>query len=179
MSYDNSPLLVERSERGFWVRAEQIDTGKSLLGIGYTLAQSGIAVPHTGTVAETTLYSTTIPGGLMGPNGVLRVISLWTITNNANNKICRFRFGGVALQNYTATALAHLRISQVVFNRGSEGSQVCGGANQSFQDGVNVSSAGASSVDTGADQVLSFTAQLGSAADVITLEAFLIEVLPG
>ena len=178
MSYDNSPLLVERSERGFWVRAQQLDQAKSNLGISYVLGQSGVAVPLTGTLAETTLASVPLPGGLMGRNGWLRVTSFWSFTNSANNKTMRARLAGQAIGGYTATANALLRMSNILANRGVENSQILPTGNVSFFDGITTGAAGTFAVDTSQDQVLALSGQLANVGETITLEMWMVEVFP-
>ena len=50
------------------------------------LGMSNVAIPLTGTVALTALVTIPVPAGVMGLNGVLRVTTTWTCTNNANAK---------------------------------------------------------------------------------------------
>lgn len=177
MSYDNSPLPVERNERGFWVGAQQLDQAKSTIGLPYILGKSGVAVPLTGTLVETPMASVLLPGGLMGRFGWLRITSLWSFTNNANNKVMRPKLGASTLATFTATATAGVRMSNIIANRGAENSQVAPTGSGAFADAASVG-VGTFAVDTTADQLVTLTGQLANIADSITLEAWMIEVMP-
>lgn len=141
------------------------------------LAQSGVASSVTGTTTETTLATITIPGGMMGQNGMLRLTTLWTLTNNANSKTLRGKLGGgtffapVNTGNGSYNGIATLRnrssASQVFLSAGNP--TIAGGAG-----GPAVTLA----IDTTVDQPLLITAQLASATDTATLEGYTVEVLP-
>jgi hypothetical protein len=152
---------------------------KSKSGIFRVLAASGVQLSHTGNTDETALASITIPAGAMGPNGVLRVTSLWSYTNSGNNKNLRVRLGGLAGTQYTgitATTTATLRHQCQIHNRNAANSQV--GVTGSLQTyGTNAAAITTSAINTAADAVLAFTAQLASAGETISLESYLVELL--
>jgi hypothetical protein len=141
------------------------------------MGRSATPVAHTGTTAETTLASVTIPGGLLGPSGVVRVWSLWSMTNSANSKTMRHRLGTQSLASYAITTNSQLRMSCVVMNRG-EAAQVFGSGTAGFADAANTGAPGAGAVDTTQDQTVNFTATLAAAGETITLEAWMVEVMP-
>jgi hypothetical protein len=58
------------------------------------LAQSATPVSIGGTLNETTLATYSLPSGVMGLNGAVRVTAVWTITSSANTKIVRHAWGG-------------------------------------------------------------------------------------
>jgi hypothetical protein len=142
------------------------------------LAQSAVAVSKTGDTTETTLATITIPGGSMGPNGSVRVTTLWSCTNSANTKTLRGKFGGTVYLTRAETATANIRHQFQVQNRGSAASQVGATGNLSTGWGISTSPLVTSSVDTAADQVITLTAQLAVGTETITLEAYLVELVP-
>lgn len=58
------------------------------------LAQSGVPILLTGNTSQNTLAAVTVPGGLMGKNGRLRVFAFYAANNNANTKTANVKFGG-------------------------------------------------------------------------------------
>ena len=146
------------------------------LGTWRVLAQSSVAAAHTGNTAETTLASVVIPAGAMGPNGRVRITSLWSATNNANNKTMRHKFGGT---NYSAQNMTtHLgwRHETEIGNRGAANTQI---GNTSNVFGSQAGVPNTSAVDTASPATVLITGQLANAADVITLESYRLEVLYG
>jgi hypothetical protein len=145
------------------------------------LAASAVAVPLTGTLTETVLATVTVPGGAMGTNGGVLIYSTWTVTNNANNKQVRIRFGGTAgTQHLTqiVTTAATLGDVRRIRNRGAANSQV--GSFSSSQTGLGTS-AGAvvtSTVDTSVAADLVFSGQLANVADSVVLENYEVWLLP-
>ncbi len=83
----------------------------SATGSGYrpnlvrVVASSAVAISHTGDTNETALVNIPITGGTMGPNGFIRITTLWNVTSSANNKSLRVRFGGLAGTAYAALVL--------------------------------------------------------------------------
>jgi len=143
------------------------------------LASSAVAVSHTGNTDETILATVTIPAGLMGLNGVLRIDYLWSVTNSGNNKTVRARLGGIggtAFLSLANTTVASVRGFRNIQNRGSASSQI-----SEWSDGLGPGSTASAvttgTVDTAAAQDLVFTAQLASAAETITLERYLVELI--
>lgn len=181
MSYDNSPLLVERNRAGFWCRTEHIDRAKTVLDLWQALFHSSVAVDLTGTTAETTLRTVTIPGGMLGPDGVLRVSAMWSYTGSVNTKNIRLRLAGTQLNsadNVGSAANVSGAAQWIISNRGSEAAQI---SNPGFSMGLVYAGSQAiptAAVDTSIDQVLAITGQLASAGELLRLERLLIEVLP-
>lgn len=141
------------------------------------LAQSGVAASVTGTTNETTLATITLPGGAMGINGGVRIHTLWSMTNNANNKTQKVKFGGTSILFYTLTSVAGNQTLTIYRNRGAANSQV-GLANSSTGIGNTSSAPTTSSIDTSADVTILITGQLATGTDTLTLEAYSVEVLP-
>lgn len=149
-----------------------------LLGVPYTVAQSAVAVPLTGSTSETTLATIIIPGGSMGPNGRCIVTALLTGTNNANAKTLKVKLAGNFYLNYSAASVATTRVRVEIANRNSQSSQVGGAVSIA---GLGGSSGGAlnTAVDTSANVTILITGQLASGADTITLESYSVEVVYG
>jgi len=146
---------------------------------------SGASATVTGTTAETILATVPIPGGLMGPNGIIRVTSLWTYTNNANTKTVSWRFGaagaGTGGTIYMATPVASSSLfndMRLVRNANSVSSQK-GSSNGNPIGGLG-SSAGStvtSSVNTNNASEIVLTGTLTNTGDSIVLQGYLVEVL--
>lgn len=114
-------------------------------------------VSVTGMVTETTLFSTTIPGGTLGANGVLDILDLVSITNSANTKVIRVKLGGVGFLSQSATTVVAGQHKTWIRNRNASNSQV--GAGGSLTLGTSASANTFSAVDTSVDQLLIVTGQ--------------------
>ncbi|WP_244437700.1 DUF2793 domain-containing protein [Hyphomicrobium denitrificans] len=137
----------------------------------------------TGTTSETALVSVLLPGGILGPNGAVRVTTLWTGTSNANSKSMKVKHAatsGIAGNNYTSassTTTPTSKIQTEFHNRNSVSSQV--GGLSAGTGGWGATSLGLTmgTVDTSADSYINISGILANAADTLTLEAYTIEVL--
>lgn len=153
------------------------------LGTWHVLAKSGVAVPLTGSTSETALATVAIPAGAMGPNGVLRVTTLWSLTNSANNKTPRVRLGGIsgtAFRGQNLTTVASGRDQIEIHNRNAQNSQVSNPAGGGFGGaGTSSSVITTATVDTSIAQDLVISGQLANSGETLTLEAYTVEVLYG
>jgi len=144
------------------------------------LASSAVKVDKTGDTNETALATITIPAGSMGANGILRVTTLWTHTNNANTKTWRIRLGGISgtqfatIARTTSATDGDMRIIQ---NRNSQSSQVAFPSTQGVGFGSSTSGVASGSIDTSAAQDLVLSAQLGVGTDTMSLERYIVEIL--
>ena len=130
----------------------------------------------TGTTNETTLSSVTIPAGLMGADGSVRVTAIFTFVGTAGIKTMRAKFGGTTFVN---SGPANTTLSASIFRTISNltaSSQVAIPVTAA-EGGAQASTTVVGSVDTSADQAIAITVQLASAADSATLNKLLIEVL--
>lgn len=154
--------------------------GTSGGGIGLkspgVLAQSAVAVPLTGTLAETTLATISVPAGAMGLNGMLRISAICSVTNNANAKTIKFVFGGTTYNQVALPSVGSGQWYTTIRNRNSTNSQVSG-ALPSMGAGTNSSAAFTGAVDTSIAQTLTITGTLANTGDTITLEAYTVELL--
>jgi len=127
----------------------------------------GTPVVLTGTTAETTLLTITIPAAIMGSIGRLNLLSLFALTNNANNKTIRAKFrgwvaGNAAVQN--ATNLAVTDFNFWLLNLNSATAQ-------------RNNTAASFAIDTTASVDLIITGQLANAADSMTLNTLSLELI--
>jgi len=159
--------------------AVTLSSGDVTTALGFTpgsvIAQSAVAVPHTGTTAETTLATITIPANAMGANGRIELDVIWSYTNSANTKTLRQKFGGTTILSTAVGASAVTRTSAVIANRNATNSQV---ATPNFSTSFGVSSATLTTmaIDTTAAVNIVLTAQLANSGETITLEAYSVKL---
>lgn len=152
---------------------------RRLAGTPRVLAQSGVAVSHTGNITETTLASITIPGGMIGANGQVEVITLWTLPNSANNKTCQVKLGGSTMMSAVLTTALTFQPYCRIANRGSAASQIANppmSTNAGF--GSTDTAVSTATIDTTQDTTITITGQLASAAETMTLESYIVQVFP-
>lgn len=143
-------------------------------------AYQGTATSYTGGTTEQTLYSTTIPANTLGPNGVLRISVAFTMTNNANSKKFKIKFGpgGSETTFFDSTPLGSLAnapdvsVGVMIRNRNATNAQV-GYVNQGFGPAVKTTG----TVDTTAGSNLIITGQLTNGADTMAIESVTVEIL--
>lgn len=138
------------------------------------LAQSAVGVTHTGDLNETTLATVTIPAGAMGANGQVEIWTLWAFTGS-NTKTARVKFGGTTYASAAPTTHASGHLVSRIGNRNATNSQV-----GPVSVGTSTSSLApvTSAVDTTAAVNIEITGQLAAAGDSITLESYLITIIP-
>ena len=142
----------------------------------YTTGSTTTAV--TNTTAETQVASFTLPGGVMGLNGILRLCPMFSQTNSANTKTLRIKLGAATAitQAFGGAGSASAYGILTVRNLNSQSSQKStqGG---SLGVGTTSSAIGTSTADTSADITVSLTVQMGALAETVTLEHLFVEVL--
>lgn len=177
MSSDNTPLMVERNERGFWVNSEHIDRNKSVLGMSYVLGEGTPGTVHTGTTAITLINPIVVPGGLLGANGSLRYTAIVSAVVSANAKPMGFSYAGnnnISSTFFAANAtIARISAEWFVKNGTVIAPPLFLGPHQAA---ASVMVSGAADIEV--DQPAGLVVQLLSAADQITLEAWRLEVFP-
>ena len=151
------------------------------LNIG-VLGQSAVAVSNTAVTTEETLATIAVPANALGPNGRLRITTLWTMTNSANAKTPRVRFSGAAgtqYANFALTTSAGYHDQIVIANRNATNSQVGPSSviNGHFGNGSGAPTT--SAVDTTAATSVVISGQKALAGEVLTLESYLVELMPG
>jgi len=118
----------------------------------------------TGTTAETTLLTITIPAALMGLIGRLNILSFFALTNNANNKTLRAKIGANTVAVQGAASMAATGFNFWLLNLNSAAAQ------------RNNSSA-LFAIDTTESIDLRITGQLANAADSMTLNTLTLELI--
>lgn len=148
----------------------------SPIGVVRVLGRSGTAVSAPADTSEDILGTVTIPANWMGKNGMLKILSLWSCTNNANVKTARIRLGGIGGTAYETVALANNAAAQsyeVIWNANSTNSQVGSGA---VGFGATATANITSAIDTTVDQTIVFTGQKATAGDTLTLAGYVVEL---
>lgn len=144
------------------------------------LGSSASAVSGAADTNENTLATITVPAGAMGLNGILRITTFWTLTNNANSKTLKVYFGGGGGTTYLSVdraSAASFATICTIMNRASASSQV---GNSDAAANVFTATTDAlttSSINTAAATTIVITGQKATAGDAITLEAYLVELI--
>lgn len=137
------------------------------------LARSAAAVAVPADTTEDTLASISVPAGLLGVNGFVRITAAATATSNANTKTLRVRFGGTAYLTFAMTTNLMVRTQMEIANRNSASSQFGG---VYLTAGSVVTNSATSSIDTTAAVTILLSGQKAASGDTFTLESYLIEV---
>jgi len=144
------------------------------------IAMSAVAVSAGADTNENTLATITIPAGIMGLNGALRVTTYWSLTNNANSKTLKVYFGGIGGTTYLSVdraSAASFSTQTFVHNRGAANSQV---GNSDAAANVFTATTDAlttSAIDTSAATTVVITGQKASSGDTLTLAGYIVELL--
>lgn len=144
------------------------------------LEASAVAASLTGTTAETALATIPIPAGMLGTSGALRIYCDWTVTNSANDKTLRIRLGGLAgtaLTNTAFTTVPNAFHRMLIANRGVANAQIATTDRSRGTDQVSTYELFTAAINTAVAQDLVITGQLESAAETITLENYLVELI--
>jgi len=133
-------------------------------------------VSLTGSTSVVTLATITIPAGLMGANGKLKIYPLWATTNNANVKTLRATFGGSVCSTMTSQSVPNNSGLLIIRNINSESVQK---SSSGLVAGIGSSGGSISSptVDTSAATNITITGQLAVGTDTMTLEDLFVEVV--
>lgn len=153
-------------------------TGGLIAGERVVVAKSAVAVSHTGDTAKTTVATVTLPGGLVGLNGSVEIITLWSNTGNANNKTVRIELGSTAYMAMVLTTNIGAQGWTSIRAVNSQSSQKGHGPGTTTQFGTTGNAMVTSSLDLSADQTLTFSVQLASAGDTAALESYEVVVTP-
>lgn len=133
---------------------------------------SAVPSSNVNLTTEVTLFSKTLPGGLVGPNDYLDIMTRWSYTNAATNKTLRVKIGTSVYMAHVATTTASC-VRHVNINfRNSTASQVVTGVNQSTDSGVSATPVATFTEDLSVDKTFAITGQNANVATTITLESF-------
>ena len=133
-------------------------------------------VSLTGSTSVVTLATITIPAGLLGANGKLKIYPLWATTNNANAKTLRVNIGGSLCTTMTSQSVPNNSGLVIIRNINNEAAQKC---SSGLVAGIGSSNGSIASptVDTSAATTITITGQLAVGTDTLTLEDLFIEVV--
>lgn len=167
---------------GFLAGLAHDDVAKTVMAPVLCLAQNHVAGSAlTGSTALTTLATITIPGGLLGLNGTVRVTAKATGTGVAGTKSLGIQLNGTTLGDSSYGA-AQTDITAILSfgNRNSQALQMGSGAGISGGVGSsNGATTRTGAVNTAPDTTLTIFGQLANAADSMTLQSYVVEVIPG
>lgn len=141
-------------------------------GVAQVIAQSGVSASVTGTTAETTLATISIPANAVGVNGRIRVTMGWSSAASASHTL-RVRLAGTAMMSITSASVSYVLQGDIV-SQNSQSSQVA--------IPIGVVSSGASAPVTSAAnmasvQSITITAAPGATTETVTLYWYSVEVL--
>lgn len=153
------------------------------LGAPYVLCQSAISVSAPADTTEDVLYTCSVPGGMMGPNGRIRVTTIFTVNNTADAKTIRVRLGGasgtaIATRNLANNVSDYRQVTAA--NRNSASSQIAPGAALAAGGwGSGTGGNTTATINTVATTTVVVTCQKATAGDTCTLEDVLVELIYG
>ncbi len=127
--------------------------------------ETTFALTGAGSDAETTMKQIVIKGGDLGSNGFLRVKAWFTMTNNANNKTVKVKYGTATFISKVFASVAGGFVECLVKN-----------TDTAVQSGVDQAGTVASgTIDSTIDQNLTITGQLATTTDTLTIVGYTIE----
>lgn len=144
--------------------------GSSVVWVGHV---NGVT-SHTGTTAETTLGTVTIPGGTIGPSGSvwIRFLSDLATYSGTGTATFRLKFGGTIIGSNGRTAAATVQLERTVYNQVSEAAQrIYPNIADTEVANINGQFPQSLTFDTSADIDVTFTMQLNDAASVCNLRS--------
>lgn len=156
--------------------ATSLRSALALQGAG-AIAQSAVAQSVTGTLTETTLATITIPASALGANGQAEIVTLWSVTNSANNKTLKIKFGGSLVLSTTLTTTSSDQIYTRIANRNGAASQVSQATSNSNGFGTS-GTVTTLAIDTTADVPVVITGTLANTGETITLESYIVKIYP-
>lgn len=130
---------------------------------------------YTQSVLEFTVFSCTIPGGILGKNGYLDVFCDKTHTNSVNNKVLRALLGGVEVQNIVHTTTAGQSTRNITQNRGRLDQQRISVSNGASEATVNTGNTLFKNIDTSVNCTYQIKLQLVSASDNVCVERVFVK----
>lgn len=152
------------------------------IGVDVAPFLSGSAIPLTGSTTLTTLVDLSIPGGTLGPKGLIDVDMVFSMTGTAGTKTPSVQFGSGGATFWTiayGATLTQARAITRVSNQGSVSAQV-GGLTTGAGTGSNAGGTPTkTTLNTALAQSLKITGQLANAADTLVLESYAVRITPG
>jgi hypothetical protein len=154
--------------------ATQVTYPKASGGGIIAIVDQGIS--HTGSTAETTLATISIPANSMGTKGLVRVTTVCSFTGTAGIKTLKYKFGGtIFFEVATLSTALGWRAQAEIHNDGATNAQVAPPSQQNF--GPQISAVYTMAIDTTAAVNLTITGQLGNSADTFDLAKYVVEII--
>lgn len=149
------------------------------------LAESGVAVAHTGTTAHTAIVTIAIPAGAPGANGRVEVFVNFSNNNSGNNKTPRVLWGasgagvaGTVLWATTNTTNVGNPVMAGVHNRNSASSQIAIASPAGNSMGATAAAFPTAAVNTAAAAEIVLSGELANSGDTITVESYRVLLFP-
>lgn len=131
----------------------------------------------TGSTAETSLYSWSMPGGTVSAGDIILVKAYFTHTNNANNKTYRLYFGTKKYTDIDFASNGAARYQTDIIVRNTSDQLTAQSLSNSNGGWSTSASNNTSTENTASNVVFDFKLQLANGSDTARLEAVTIEVL--
>ena len=143
------------------------------------IAQSAVAVAHTGTTAKTAVV--TIPLPPLGANDQIRYQVAFSSVGSVNNKTYAVTLGGVSGTDYLATTQTLNHIVEAgqkrISNRGVTNLQYGGMSAFNITGGGSASAPVTSTIDTSVSQNLCICITLANASETAYVESYIVELI--
>lgn len=129
----------------------------------------------TQTTAVVTAVSFTMPGGSLGPNGIMRSVKKWISSSTANNKLVRVTVGsGLHFSVTQTTASNDQLVASTRQNTGVETAQIGNRTSALLSawdagTSANSYSGDRTTIDTRVDQTVSFAMQIAATTDSVII----------
>jgi hypothetical protein len=130
------------------------------------------------------LASVVIPGGMLGPNGQLRIQFRFTYTQSTNGKTMQVNIGpqNVFYRTRNTASQVSEALTMIFAACGSQNAQ-CELTNTSVGgvpwQGASANTLATYSINMAVDQALSLLGQCSVGGELITLEGLTVEIMPG
>ena len=156
------------------ISAASVTIPDNVTRVGGTTTDAGTGA----NTSEVTLHTVTVPAGVMGTNGGIRIVIRGKAVGNASTKIVKIKVAGTQIAIVTFTSGEDGVYDAVIhgFNRGATNDQKWSGLFFENED-PNALTTSDTAIDTTASFDVTLTARTLSAADEITAELAVVELI--
>jgi hypothetical protein len=135
---------------------------------------------YAGVTTAVTGPQITVPANSLGPNGVLRISEQWSTTNSAGAKTLTSSFSGTNIKSVALTTSNGYKATDTLYNRGIQAAQI------GDQVGLTTGGVGLLTgtneyffINFALPQIYQMIGTLAVATDVLVMESYLLEAIPG
>jgi len=156
------------------------DAMAALKGVYIVGASAVASATHTGTTAETTIATVTIPANAMGANGRIEVEAVWGFSSGGapGTRTVRHKFGGSGIHTQAAASTTQTySVECGVANRNATNSQVARNTATAGGWGSTTSAITTLAIDTTVSVNFTFTCQLADAGDSAILHSYCVKLI--